>query len=142
MSKAILLMSVTGLFIPFVALAAAPPSSSLRCETLGENNSICLSDVDVEAGSKPASKAAAVTAGGAVSMLTRHELSGNALDLENEFESNTVLGDATAVQTRILSPARESETLQARIINVDDLLHNVVFSSPSTRVGAARIKTK
>lgn len=100
--------SITGLLAFAVLAVAFPAAAELTCESLGADNAICISEV----GPSHAVVAAPVASKNetpSLSFLTALDLGGGALDLENQFASDTVFDDATEIVSVLSVPDRTTQ---------------------------------
>jgi hypothetical protein len=115
----------------------------LQCESLSENNAICLGggaqllDTDAKEAKKP-KEVPSASARKASGMVGAVESSGGALDLSNEFEFNTVLGDRTVVPDDPgFSSLQDGQKAYGRIQNVNLLLQATGPGASASKVGIA-----
>lgn len=108
----------------------------LQCETLADDNVICLGGGAETTGS--VTKDSSASGSKASGLVKADDASGGALDLTNDFEFNTVLGDSTLVpvDTRF-SSLHEGQKVQNRVQSVNLLLQAMGPGSAASKVGVA-----
>lgn len=131
--------------LPVFALAASAPYP-LNCEHFSEDDELCsyLETDATTAMASPARPSQAVPATSSTFIMAdRPSLTGGELSLENEFNFNTVLGDATVLPydksaSKTLALV-QSGKIQSEIRKVEDYLRN---EWPGTRDVRVSISSK